>query len=84
MKSKGIPIWERHAEKFVLLIAFVGAAALTVLQFLGEPNAVSTPAGDVAPGEIDDLLQDKAEQLLAKLRDTAPAGVELPDPALGE
>jgi len=83
MKSKGIPVWERHAEKFVLLIAFVGAAFLTALQFIGEPNAVSTTAGEVAPGEIDDLLQDKAEQLLAKLRDTAPAGVELPDPALG-
>ena len=64
MKSKGIPIWERHAEKLVLLIAFVGAVALTALQFIGEPNAVSTTAGDVAPGEIDDLLQDFRGQLL--------------------
>ena len=83
MKTKGITIWEKHAEKIVLVLAFVGAGALTAMQFIGEPNAVSTTAGDVAPSEIDKLLQERAEELLAKLRDDAPAGVELPYPKLG-
>ena len=83
MKTKGITIWEKHAEKFVLGLAFVAAGAVTAMQFIGEPNAVSTPAGDVGPGEIDALLQSRAEALLAKLRDDAPAGVDLPYPKLG-
>jgi len=83
MKTKGITIWERHAEKIVLALAFVAAGSLTAMQFIGEPNAVPTTAGEVAPSEIDELLQERAEQLLAKLRDDAPAGVELPYPALG-
>ncbi len=83
MKTKGITIWEKHAEKIVLGMAFVAAGALTAMQFIGEPNAVSTNAGDVAPSEIDGLLQARAEDLLAKLRDDAPAGVVLPFPKLG-
>ncbi len=83
MKTKGITIWEKHAEKIVLAFAVVAAGAVTAMQFIGEPNAVSTPAGDVAPGDIDALLQDRAEALLLKLRDDAPAGVELPYPKLG-
>ncbi|MHC4081248.1 MAG: hypothetical protein ACYSU2_08005, partial [Planctomycetota bacterium] len=80
MKTKGITIWERHAEKFVLAVAallFVGFAAM---QFIGEPNAVSTSEGPIAPDEIDELLEDRARELRAKLSDDADAGVELPDP----
>jgi hypothetical protein len=80
MKTKGITIWERHAEKFVLAVAALVFVALTALQFIGEPNAVSTPTGTIAPGEIDDLLEDRATLLQAKLSDDADAGVELPDP----
>jgi hypothetical protein len=80
MKTKGITIWERHAEKFVMAVAvllFVGFAAM---QFIGEPNAVSTPEGNIAPSDIDDLLEDRARALRAKLSDDADPGVELPDP----
>ncbi len=79
MKTKGLTVWEKHAEKIVLARVYVAAGALTAMQFIGEPNAV----GDIAPSEIDGLLQDRAEALLAKLRDEAPAGVELPYPKLG-
>ena len=83
MKTKGITVWEKHAEKFVLAIAFVAAIGFTAVQFIGEPNAVSTSAGKVAPADIDQVLQERAEQLLALLRDDAPAGVEIPYPTLG-
>jgi len=83
MKTKGITIWEKHAEKIVLGLVFVAAGAITAMQFIGEPNAVSTTSGDVSPSEIDGLLQARAEGLLAKLRDDAPAGVDLPFPKLG-
>ncbi|MHC4274575.1 MAG: hypothetical protein ACYSUR_13025 [Planctomycetota bacterium] len=80
MKTKGITIWERHAEKFVLAVAALLFVAFTALQFIGEPNAVSTSKGDIAPGDIDELLEDQAARLQAKLSDDADAGVELPDP----
>ena len=83
MKTKGITVWEKHAEKFVLAIAFVAAIGFTAVQFIGEPNAVSIPAGRIAPADIDQVLQERAEQLLALLRDDAPAGVEIPYPTLG-
>ncbi len=83
MKTKGITVWEKHAEKFVLAIAFVAAIGFSAMQFIGEPNAVSTSAGEIAPGDIDQVLQERADQLLALLRDDAPAGVEIPYPILG-
>ena len=83
MKTKGITVWEKHAEKFVLGIAFAAAVGFTAMQFIGEPNAVQTSAGEIAPGDIDEILQARAEQLLALLHDDAPAGVEIPFPTLG-
>ena len=83
MKTKGITVWEKHAEKFVLGIAFAAAVGFTAMQFIGEPNAVQTSAGEIAPGDIDEVLQARAEQLLALLHDDAPAGVEIPFPTLG-
>jgi hypothetical protein len=80
MKTKGITIWERHAEKFVMAVAallFIGFAAM---QFIGEPNAVSTSEGNIAPSDIDELLEVRARALRAKLSDDADPGVELPDP----
>jgi hypothetical protein len=80
MKTKGITVWERHAEKFVMAVAallFIGFAAM---QFIGEPNAVSTSEGNIAPSDIDELLEDRARELRAKLSDDADPGVELPDP----
>jgi hypothetical protein len=80
MKTKGITIWERHAEKLVLALAGLLFVAFAAMQFVGEPNAVTTPAGAVAPRDIDALLEDRALQLLGRLSDEAEPGVELPDP----
>ncbi len=80
MKTKGITIWERYAERFVLGAAAAVALGFTAMQFVGRPNAVSTPTGLVAPHEVDRLLQQRAEQLLSKLGDDAPPGLELKDP----
>ena len=76
MTTKGITIWEQHAEKIVLGIAAVAAIGLAAKQFIGEPNAVSTPAGTISPAEIDGRLQSEAERYLArgKLRFGAATG----------
>ena len=73
MKTKGITIWERHAEKFVLGVALVLFIGFAALQFIGEPNAVSTPEGDVAPGAIDAMLEERAN----RIRSPWPAGWSL-------
>ena len=80
MKTKGITIWERHAEKFVLAVAALLFIGFTALQFIGEPNAVSTSEGVIAPRDIDDLLEERAAALRSKLSDDADAAVELPEP----
>ncbi len=81
MKTKGITIWEQHAEKIVLSVAGVVCVVLVGRQFIGEPNAVTMP-GDVtvAPDEIDGLLGAEAERLLSRLDETAPSEIELPEP----
>ena len=81
MKTKGITIWEQHAEKIVLSLAGVVCVVLVGRQFIGEPNAVTMPGGvTVAPDEIDGLLGAEAQRLLRRLDETAPSEFELPEP----
>lgn len=80
MKIKGITIWERHAEKFVVALAVVAACAFAALQFIGTPNAVSTSAGTYGPGQINKELEQRAEDLMANLDDTAPPALQIADP----
>ncbi|MEE9533621.1 MAG: hypothetical protein V3W06_04325, partial [Acidimicrobiia bacterium] len=81
MKTKGITIWEQHAEKIVLSVAGTVCVVLVGRQFIGEPNAVTMPGGvTVAPDEIDGLLGAEAQRLLLRLDETAPSEFELPEP----
>lgn len=81
MKTKGITIWEQHAEKIVLSVAGAVCLVLVARQFIGEPNAVTMPGGvTVAPNKIDGLLAEEAERLLSRLDEAAPSEIELPDP----
>jgi hypothetical protein len=81
MKRKGITIWEQHLERFVLGAAVIFFIAFTALQFLSEPNSVDVPAaGMVSPGDIDDLLSEKATRLQARLAPGAEAAFTIDDP----
>ena len=81
MKTKGITIWEQHAEKIVLSVAGAVCLVLVARQFIGEPNAVTMPGGvTVAPNKIDGLLAEEAERLLSRLDEAAISEIELPDP----
>ncbi|MHC4427626.1 MAG: hypothetical protein ACYS0D_03370 [Planctomycetota bacterium] len=80
MKTKGITIWEQHAEKILLGVAALVAIGLVARQFIGEPNAVSTSAGTVAPGEIDALLMRESQAYESRLADAAPAEVDIEAP----
>lgn len=83
MKTKGITIWEKHAEKMVLGLAVAAAGFLIARQFIGEPNAVEVAGGrSVAPGEIDSLLEQEADRYQGKLDERAPAELDLPEPRL--
>ncbi|MCZ6851787.1 MAG: hypothetical protein O7F17_09115, partial [Planctomycetota bacterium] len=82
MKTKGITIWELHAERIVLGLATVLLVVFTARQFIGEPNAVPKPQGTgvIAPDEIDALLQAEAERLLERLDEALDRGIHLARP----
>jgi hypothetical protein len=83
MKTKGIPLWEQHIQHIVLGVAVLAGIAFTVMQFIGNPNAVEIGKGagkrTVGPGEIDEILVAQANELLVGLAPDAPPPVEIPD-----
>lgn len=79
MKTKGIPIWEQYLEHIVLGVAFLVLVGFTAMQFIGSPNAVEVVGvGKVGPGEIDRILEVKAQEISGSIQQDA---VKLPDPA---
>ncbi len=78
MKTKGITVWEQHAEKIVLGLAGLLFVALVGKQFIGNPNVVD----QVGPADIDQLLIDEAEQLLALMDSSAQAPVQIDEQLL--
>ena len=83
MKTKGITVWEQHAEKFVLGLAALLFVGFTAIQFIGEPNVVQQGAGKITPGEIDGILTEEAEDLQRQMESSASPPIDLPDPLLG-
>ncbi len=63
MKTKGITVWEQHAEKFVLGLAGLLFVGFTAIQFIGDPNAVPLGAKEITPAEVDGILTEEAENL---------------------
>ena len=76
MKTKGITVWEQHAEKIVLGLAGLLFVAIVAKQFIGNPNVVD----QVGPADIDQLLIDDAKRLLALMDSSAPAPVQIDEP----
>lgn len=88
MKLKGINTFEQHIEKIVLGVAILGVVGIAAWQFISAPTV---PLGKqtVSPGEVDALLQRKAEGLQTRLRGESdikiPAeGVPLAAPTFGD
>ncbi len=79
MKTKGITIWERHAEKMVVGVAGVAFIAFAAMQFIGEPNAVQMGTDTFTPANVDETLQSEAERLEARINSPG-SSVDLPDP----
>lgn len=71
MKLKGINIIEQHVEKLVLGLAVVGLLGVAAWQFIGHPNRVQLGGKTVDPGEVDQILKDRADRIAAKLGDDA-------------
>ena len=67
MKLKGINVFEQHVEKFVLATAVLGVGGIAAWQFLSQPE-VKVGTKSVPPGQVDKLLQAKADSLSAKLK----------------
>ena len=80
MKTKGITIWEQHAEKMVLGLAGLLFVAIVAKQFIGSPNVVPQGGKQVGPADIDQLLIDDAERLLALMDSSARAPVQIDEP----
>jgi len=81
MKSKGITIWEQYLERFILGVAALFFVVFTTLQFMSEPNSVEGRGtlGKVSPGEVDDLLRSKADQIAQGLAPDARPPLPLDD-----
>lgn len=81
MKSKGITIWEQYLERFILGAAALFFVVFTALQFMSEPNSVEGMGtlGKVSPGEVDNLLKSKADQIAQGLAPDAGPPLRLDD-----
>ncbi len=65
--NKGITIWEQHVEKIILGLAvliLLGALALLVM---GSPNVTQVGNSDLTPGEVNQELINRANDLRMKL-----------------
>ena len=66
--NKGITIWEEHLEKIVLgLVALVLLAALAYV-VLAKPNTTKVGSQDLAPGEVNAEIMQKANDLGLRLQ----------------
>ena len=82
MKTKGITVWEQHAEKIVLGLSGLLFVALVAKQFIGNPNVIQQDGEQVGPADIDQLLIDEAEGLLALMDSSAQAPVQIDEQKL--
>lgn len=75
MKLKGINPFEQHIEKIVLAGGVLAVGGVAAWQFI---NAPSTTFGsrEVAPAEVDGLLEEKARALQSQLR--GDSKIEIP------
>lgn len=80
MKTKGITIWEQHAEKFVLGLSGLLFVGFTALQFVGQPNAVMVGTVEMTPSNVDGYLQEAAEKLQSKMESSAAPSLPIPKP----
>jgi hypothetical protein len=80
MKTKGVSIFEKHAEKAVLALFTLLFLAVFVLQFdlFGDPNAVSIGSRRVSPENAAREVQ--ADALRVKGEMESEPTVEIPDP----
>jgi hypothetical protein len=69
MKLKGINKFEQHLEKIVLGVSVLGLLAIVGWQFLSPPS-FKLGSRSVPAGEVDALLEAKANALQARLSDS--------------
>jgi hypothetical protein len=77
MKLKGINKFEQHLEKIVLGVSVIGLLAIVGWQFLSPPS-FKLGSRSVQAGEVDALLEVKANALLARLNDSEKSDIEIP------
>lgn len=80
MKIKGISIWEQHVERIVLGVAGLVFLSFTVLQFIGDPNAMKVGGETYSPGDVNERLETQAEQIVTRLAPTAGSPVKIDEP----
>ena len=77
MKLKGINKFEQHLEKIVLGVSVVGLLAIVGWQFLSPPS-FKVGSRSVSAGEVDALLEAKANALQSRLNDSEKSDIEIP------
>ncbi|MEY4810300.1 MAG: hypothetical protein RI986_638, partial [Planctomycetota bacterium] len=77
MKLKGINKFEQHLEKIVLGVSVLGLLGIVGWQFLSPPS-FKLGSRSVPAGEVDALLEAKANALQARLSDSEKSDIEIP------
>jgi hypothetical protein len=80
MKNKDFGFFQQHAEKIALGLGVAVLLGVAATQFvLGNPNEIQLDNQPVAPGEIGDLLTQRADRLQGRLNQDSPIqSMELP------
>ncbi|MCH2161954.1 MAG: hypothetical protein MK085_08790 [Phycisphaerales bacterium] len=69
--NKGITIWEEHVEKIVLALLVLVLLAVLGYVVVAKPNTTQVGGRDLAPGEVNAEIMQKATDLGLRLKSSA-------------
>ena len=77
--NKGISPFEQHVEKIAVGVGVLAIAGVLAWQFALTSNTVNVDGEDVAPGEVDGLLKEKASRINSRLGSNVTSPVQFPE-----
>ena len=79
MNNKGINPFEQHVEKIAVGVGALAIAGVFAWQFVLTESSVNVDGQDVAPGAVDELLEQKAQRINSRLGANAESPVQFPE-----
>jgi hypothetical protein len=79
MQNKGINPFEQHVEKIAVGVGALAIVGVFAWQFVLSETTVNVDGQDVAPGAVDDLLEQKARSINSRLGGNVASPVQFPE-----